>query len=39
LKIPSGNYSNTTTGSPNVDTSSVSGYTILKFIGSGSYTG
>ena len=38
LKIPDANYSGTTSGSPNVDTSSVSGFTILKYTGSGSYT-
>ena len=38
LKIPDANYSGTTTGSPTVDTSSVSGFTILKYTGSGSYT-
>ena len=38
LKIPDANYSGTTSGSPVVDTSSVSGFTILKYTGSGSYT-
>jgi hypothetical protein len=38
LKIPSSNYSGTVTGSPIVDTSSVTGYTILKFAGDGTYT-
>ena len=38
FKIANANYSGTVTGSPIVDTSSVTGYTILKFTGSGSYT-
>jgi hypothetical protein len=33
------NYSGTTTGSPTVDSATVSGTTILTFNGSGSYTG
>tara|TARA_B100000902_G_scaffold395677_1_gene454790 strand:+ start:173 stop:1762 length:1590 start_codon:yes stop_codon:yes gene_type:complete len=36
LSIPTGSYSTTTTGSPNVTTSGTN--TILKFTGSGSYT-
>ena len=39
LRIPNASYSGTTTGSPNVDTSSVSGFTILKYTGTGTYTG
>ena len=39
LKIADANYSGTTTGSPEVDTSTVTDYTILKFTGTGSYTG
>ena len=39
LKIPSSSYSGTTVGSPNVDSSSVTGYHIVKFTGDGSYTG
>ena len=38
LKIANANFSNTYTGSPTKDTSSVTGYTILKFTGSGTYT-
>lgn len=38
FKIASSDYSGTVTGSPAVDTTSVPGYTILKFTGSGSYT-
>lgn len=38
LKIPSGSYSGTTTGSPSVDSSSVPGYHIVKFTGDGTYT-
>jgi len=37
LSIPDANYSSTTTGSPTV-TTGVSGKTIIKFTGSGSYT-
>jgi len=39
LRLPTSSYSGTTSGSPNVDQSTVSGVTILKFTGSGSYTG
>jgi hypothetical protein len=38
LSVPDANYSGTTTGSPTV-TTGVSGKTIIKFTGSGSYTG
>ena len=38
LKIADADYSGTTTGSPTVDTSSVGGYTILIYNGSGTYT-
>jgi len=38
FKIASSDYSGTVTGSPAVDTTSVPGYTIIKFTGSGSYT-
>ena len=38
LRLSTSDYSGTTTGSPNVDQSTVSGVTILKFTGSGSYT-
>ena len=37
LKIHTGNYSGTTSGSPTVSTSGY--YTIIKFTGSGTYTG
>ena len=37
LSVPDGNYSGTTTGSPTV-TTGVSGKTIIKFTGDGSYT-
>jgi len=37
LSVPDANYSGTTTGSPNV-TTGVSGKTIIKFTGSGTYT-
>ena len=39
LRMPTANYSSTTTGSPTVDQSTVSGQTILIFNGDGSYTG
>ena len=39
LRLPTSSYSGTTSGSPSVDQSTVSGVTILKFTGSGSYTG
>ena len=39
LRLATANYSGTTTGSPTVDQSTVSGQTILTFNGSGSYTG
>ena len=38
LRVPTSNYSGTTTGSPTVDQSTVSGQTILTFNASGSYT-
>jgi len=38
LKIPDASYSGITSGSPTVDTSSVTDYTILKYTGTGSYT-
>jgi hypothetical protein len=38
MKIANAIYSGTTTGSPNVDTSSVVGYTILTYTGDGTYT-
>lgn len=38
LKILNANYSGTTTGSPAIDTTTVSGYTILKYTGTGTYT-
>jgi hypothetical protein len=37
LSVPDAGYSGTTTGSP-VVTTGVSGKTIIKFTGSGSYT-
>jgi hypothetical protein len=37
LSVPTASYSSTTTGSPTVTTSGSN--TILKFTGSGSYTG
>ena len=37
LKIPTGNYSGTTTGSPNESTEGA--FTILVYNSSGSYTG
>ena len=39
LKIPAGDYSGTTTGSPNVDTTTYVGFVVLKYTGIGSYTG
>ena len=36
LRVPTANYSTTTTGSPTVTTSGTD--TIIKFTGSGSYT-
>lgn len=38
LKIPNTYFSDSYTGSPVKDTTSVSGYTILKFTGDGTYT-
>ena len=37
ISVPDANYSGTTTGNPTVNTN-VSGNTIIKFTGSGSYT-
>jgi hypothetical protein len=39
LRMPTSGYSGTTTGSPTVDSSTVSGTTILTFNGDGTYTG
>jgi len=39
LKIADADYSGVTTGSPTIDTSSVAGYTILIFNGTGTYHG
>jgi hypothetical protein len=36
--MPSTSYTGTTTGSPSVDNTTVSGTTILTFTGSGTYT-
>jgi len=38
FKIANADYSGTTSGSPTVDTSSVTGFTILTYTGDGSYT-
>jgi len=38
LRMPTANYSGTTTGTVTVDQSTVSGVTILKFTGDGTYT-
>ena len=38
LKIPAGDYSGTTTGSPNVDTTNYAGFVVLKYTGNGTYT-
>jgi len=38
LRMPSTSYTGTTTGSPSVDNTTVSGTTILTFTGSGTYT-
>ena len=38
LKMPSGQYSGITTGTPAVDTTTAAGFVILKYTGNGTYT-